>query len=311
MRRFKNILVVYDRFRGSRGALDHAISLAANNNAELTVALCLSEFDATVPADLVDTIIRGLHAHLQSLLDPGLAKGVNAQILTLRGRPFIQIIRTVLSAGHDLVIKSAGPDRDENGAARPFGSTELHLLRKCPCPVWILREDEPKAAQRVIAAVGPGFTRPEERQLDIRIMEIATSLAARENADVHALTVFETPDERLTRYLGITDRAELEDMCRRNAAIVDEEFRVFVDRFSRADHAITASTAIGTPADHIEAATDANPANIVVMATTRSAGTPGFFFGATAEGVLRQCVTGVLAIKPPGFVSPVAGPLTD
>jgi len=52
------------------------------------------------------------------------------------GTGFLQIIRTVLRNGHDLVIKPAeNPDFIE----RLFGSDDMHLLRKCPCPVWLTK----------------------------------------------------------------------------------------------------------------------------------------------------------------------------
>ena len=45
---------------------------------------------------------------------------------------FLEIIREVLRNGHDLVIKAA-----ESGGLldRVFGSNDMHLLRKCMCPV--------------------------------------------------------------------------------------------------------------------------------------------------------------------------------
>lgn len=306
MNRFKNILVVYDRFRGSRGALDQAIALAADNNAQLTVALCLSEFDDGAPAALVDSVVRGLEAHLQSLLEPCAAKDVPAKIRTLRGRPFIQIIRAVLADGHDLVIKSAAPIVFPGGDARPLGSTELHLLRKCPCPVWIIRDEAERPAARFIAAIGPGFAVDGGDATDVRIMELATALAKREQAETLAVHIFERPDDNLVRFLGIEDRHELDTLCRREARAVGKRFRAFVERFRPAAPSIRIHTGIGNAAQAIESAAGACPANVIVMATVRTATTPGFLFGSTAEAVLRRCATGVLAIKPPGFQSPVA-----
>lgn len=46
--------------------------------------------------------------------------------------------------------------------------------------------------------------------------------------------------------------------------------------------------------------------DLVVMGTLGRTGVAGFFIGNTAEMVLEQLKCSVLAIKPPGFVSPVA-----
>ena len=43
----------------------------------------------------------------------------------------------------------------------------------------------------------------------------------------------------------------------------------------------------------------------IVMGTVARTGVPGFFMGNTAETILDQLECSVLAIKPPGFVTPV------
>ena len=47
-------------------------------------------------------------------------------------------------------------------------------------------------------------------------------------------------------------------------------------------------------------------ADLVVMGTLARTGVPGLFIGNTAESILEQLHCSVLAIKPPGFVSPVS-----
>ena len=46
-------------------------------------------------------------------------------------------------------------------------------------------------------------------------------------------------------------------------------------------------------------------AEVVVMGTVARTGVPGFIVGNTAESILNQIDCCVLALKPPGFVSPV------
>jgi nucleotide-binding universal stress UspA family protein len=46
-------------------------------------------------------------------------------------------------------------------------------------------------------------------------------------------------------------------------------------------------------------------ADLVVMGTVARTGISGFFIGNTAEAILEQVQCSVLAIKPPGFISPV------
>ena len=46
-------------------------------------------------------------------------------------------------------------------------------------------------------------------------------------------------------------------------------------------------------------------ADIVVMGTVARTGISGFFMGNTAETILNRIDCSVLAVKPPGFVTPV------
>jgi universal stress protein E len=103
------------------------------------------------------------------------------------GHPFIEVIHAVLRDGHDLVIK---PARQLPGAGRLFGSTDLHLLRKCPCPVWIDRETEreelsagaagPSPCRRVVAAVDP--LQPGTEALNGRILDTAAAVAEQDGS---------------------------------------------------------------------------------------------------------------------------------
>ena len=46
-------------------------------------------------------------------------------------------------------------------------------------------------------------------------------------------------------------------------------------------------------------------ADLVVMGTVARTGIPGFIMGNTAETILNQINCSVLAVKPPGFITPV------
>ncbi len=68
--------------------------------------------------------------------------GVQVSIKVLHGTPFIAIIREVLWNGHDLVMITAENRRSLKNVL--FGTTTMHLMRKCPCPVWVMKPDQPK-----------------------------------------------------------------------------------------------------------------------------------------------------------------------
>ncbi|NIQ99685.1 MAG: universal stress protein, partial [Gemmatimonadales bacterium] len=69
----------------------------------------------------------------------------------LTGRPFLEAIKMVLRGHHDLVMTAAEGRRGFRQAL--FGTTSLHLIRKCPCPVWVVRPTRSRRARRILAAV--------------------------------------------------------------------------------------------------------------------------------------------------------------
>ena len=62
-------------------------------------------------------------------------RGFTAKVLG--GSPFIEVIKEVLRQGHDLVMMAAEGEGGVEDAL--FGSTSTHLMRKCPCPVWVMK----------------------------------------------------------------------------------------------------------------------------------------------------------------------------
>ena len=124
---------------------------------------------------------------------PSSKAGVRAGARVLSGKPFLEIIREVLREKHDLVIMTA--EGDEGLKTRLFGSTSLHLMRKCPCPVWVMKPTQGKRFARILAAVDtdPDESDTEHDALNTKIMDLATSLAEREQSElhiVHAWTMF-------------------------------------------------------------------------------------------------------------------------
>jgi nucleotide-binding universal stress UspA family protein len=61
----------------------------------------------------------------------------------------------------------------------------------------------------------------------------------------------------------------------------------------------------GSAREEIPALAKRLAADCILMGTVARTGIPGFIIGNTAETILEQIECSVLAIKPPGFVTPV------
>ena len=311
MQRFKNILFVSSAGAGPEPALIRAAELAALNGGKLTVVQTATPRPDAISDDLgnqIDGLFQVAEKEqlqeLAQLADSLETVGPRPSTRLLQGKPFLAIIQTVLRDGHDLVMKTAeGP----TGALRTrlFGSTDQHLMRKCPCPVWLFKRDQEAHFHSVLAAVDVGGG--GNSTLNGRILQLASTLSSRENAQLHVVHAWSLTGETFLRSsghkVGEEVMAQLFDAeenrrTRRLEALVDAE----VSPEARA----TLHVERGEPADGVGSVADSVGADVVVMGTLSRAGVRGLLIGNTAETVLGRLNCSVLTVKPEEFQTPVS-----
>jgi len=310
MQRFRNILFIADREDGLDAALDRAVALSTANSARLTV------MDVTPEAGIADFVKQSyavdLNAQirqqrlevLEALVHPYTAADTPVYTTVVTGIPFLEIVRAVLRNGHDLVMKVA--EQDTGLAPWLFGSTDMHLLRKCPCPVWIDHPHGLPSYDRLLAAVDPFDDASGD--LERLILDLATSLAGREHASLDVVHAWEMPGEStLASGRGRIPRTELERMLMETERRHREALNVLLHPYGLGSAADNVHVVKGRPARIISEYARKQRADLIVMGTLGRTGIPGLIIGNTAEDVLRQSQTAVLAVKPAGFVSPVTG----
>jgi len=305
MKRFKNILYFADGASEPCDTLARAVNLADDNKARLTVVDVIDQYPADLELErrLGFTINQLLHdsrlEDLMTLIEPHQQEGrlIYTQILT--GIPFVEVIQTVIHNGFDLVIKATRPP--EGLTDRLLGSTDLHLLRKCPCPVWIDRPGKSLPYNRVLAAVDPMSELGEARL----ILDLATSLADNVNADLKVLhswnfTAESTLRGGLVRIPAVeVDRMVLEE---KNNHII--QFDKLLEGYDMSTEHPAVHLIKGMAVPNILAA--AEDADLIVMGTVGRTGIPGLFIGNTAEDVMQNTQASILAVKPDCFRSPLA-----
>lgn len=308
MKRFKNILYFADgQDHGSTG-LQRAVTLAKANEARLTVVDVLSESDCPpgiekrFGIDLDQMLCERREAALEEMVAPHLDEQTMIYTRVMSGKPFIEVIRAILRNGHDLLIKDARPSGGFSG--RLLGSTDLHLLRKCPCPVWIDRPQARLPYRAILAAVNP---MEEDGQGCARlVLELSSSLARLESAHLAVVHAWELYGESMLRSGHASlppDKFEtvLRDTRRAHATQLDDLLRPY--GMSTEDTAVHLCK--GEPVKTINDLRESLEADLIVMGTVGRAGISGFFIGNTAEEVLQTTRASILAVKPAGFVSPV------
>ena len=300
-------------------ALKRGVTLARNNQALLTICAVVEPFPydvqmgitAVTPTELQSIAVSENRHWLDELVKSVATDGVPLEAKVLIGKPFIEIIRQVLENNHDLIIKCAEDTAGLRGMF--FGSTDMHLMRKCPCPMWIIKPMEHHKYRRILAAVDQDSEEPVTDVLNRQILEMSTSLALAEFSEAHIVHAWDVVGEDIFRSVrsGLSD-AEVDAMVEEEASVRRRWLEVLVKTYgSQADtnaidiletqlHVIKGHAKYVVPAIAHELAVD-----LVVMGTVARTGIAGFFMGNTAESILAQLDCSVLTIKPPGFISPI------
>lgn len=322
MKRFKDILCVVDASGACRSTIEHAVTLAENNQARLMVVEVSERITADmlmrqgghISADL-QAAIESMHADdIESLVEP-YRKRIDIRTKVLKGTAFLEIIREVLRNGHDLVIKTA---EHQDWLDRLFTSNDMHLLRKCPCPVWLDTQQAPKAYRRILVAVDVDDSCPPQELktrhlLNVQSMEMAASLALSEFAELHVAYIWmaigesamrgaflRMPEDQVAAYVEKVRRHQEDRLNALMREVTDKLGRDALDQLQPQTHLVK-----GLARREIPALAKWLEADLVVMGTVARTGVPGFIVGNTAETILNQLDRSVLAIKPLGFVTPV------
>jgi nucleotide-binding universal stress UspA family protein len=322
MKSFNSILyVVENPAEESSAAVARAVSLAENNQARLTVLHVAEEprlgpFAGSVKMEELMSRLR--RQATEQLSDKIRSTGNKTDIVVdVRfGTVFVEVVREVLRNKHDLVIKTVG----EGGAhSFLFGGTDQHLLRKCPCPVWVMVGETSENYRHILAAVDFDPWEEDDREnsvedaLNRQIIDFATSLAASDFAQLHVVHAWESITDNMIRAFS-SDMSEKEI-----AASREKERRKHQSRLDLLDNRIREQFGgdayrylsprfhfrEGAPRDVVPAFATELEVDLVVMGTVSRTGIPGLLIGNTAEVILNNLECSVLAVKPEGFVTPV------
>lgn len=311
MQRFHEILVLVSPDPEMPRVIARAAELAERNRARLTLidvvpglgTRRIGRGAAGTTVDLQELLVEARRAELEDLASRVMT--VETRVVVEVGVRFAKVIERVVEYEHDLVITA--PDRSESSRGLRGASTTLHLLRKCPVPVW---DDDPRTWGRpdVVVAVGPFPEDGEIGSLNRTLIELGVSLARIQGGQVHLVHAWRLEGEHLLRNSKVRLQPTQVD------ALVDEERIANEKTFDHILDGIDISgmdpklhLVHGRASDVIGRVVDDVQPGVVVMGTLARAGLRGLIIGNTAERILGDLEASVIAVKPPGFVSPVGG----
>ena len=314
MKRFKNILILYNQTVGDDAALDRATSLARVNGARLTLVEVVEKLPSFAAASIVSSVAeqRDLErrffeerqSHLDRVVEPLRQEGIDVSVSIMRGRIFLEIVRLVLRDEFDLVVMTADSLRGLRSIT--FGSNSMHVMRKCPCPVWVMKPKAGRTFRRILAAVDPDLKEDAPPSpLDVKILEMASSMARMEACELDIVNAWDYAGPDLD-----TSRSEItgeikERLIEKNEAARHAALDRLMGRVDLQGAKFEVHLPQGDPSVLIPQMVSDREVDLIVMGTATRTGIAGFLIGTTAEDVLRQVDCSVLTVKPDGFISPV------
>ena len=303
MKRFRNVLCFVDSLAEIRGALHRSAELAGRNGASLKIVDVIDDTPnwlGVLFKSHAGALEQQRSSQLQALAESVRDQATMVTTELLRGRPAIAIVREVLRNNFDLVLKDVRRSNSHNTLL--LDSVDMRLLRNCPCPVWLTARNHGTAHNVVLAAVDPSADDAEHKDMNRTILELASSLAAIDDAELHVITAWEARGESMLAGRVTHDRlqeyiAEIHHTAKLGLARALDPIRPPIDR--RRVHLRK-----GNPADVILSYAGEIKCDLLIIGTI-TCGVPALLIGNTADTVLRQIGCSVMTVKPKSFISPV------
>ncbi|MGB1262615.1 MAG: universal stress protein UspE [Cognaticolwellia sp.] len=307
MEKYQKILAVVDPTTEDQKAVKRAIELARKTCASITAFLTIYDFSYEMTTMLSSdereamrqSVINDRKQWLESLLADYDVSGLSVDCQVIwHNRPFEQIIEQVLHNGYDIVIK--GTHQHDKLKAVIFTPTDWHILRKCPCPVLLVKEHLWPDNGNIVAALNIGSDEEEHKSLNDKITAEAKQLTQVMHANLHLVNSFPGTPVNIAIEIPEFDASDY------NHSMLKHHKKAMLEH-AQAFNIAEENTHIkeGLPEDVIQNIASELDAELVILGTIGRTGLSAALIGNTAEHVIDRLNCDVLALKPDGYISPL------
>ncbi|ATC95030.1 universal stress protein UspE [Pseudoalteromonas tunicata] len=306
MNAIKKILAVLDPSKEQQKGLLRSFELARKSGASITAFLSVYDFSYEMTTmlsleerDLMrSAVIKSREDWIKSLIGPYL-NDLNIDLKVVwHNRPFEAVIQTVLSDGYDMVIK--GTHQHDTLKSVLFTPTDWHLIRKCPCPVLLVKEHDWQKQGSILAAVHSSCEDKEHQGLNHKIIKDAQFIAQLVQADVHLVNSYAGTPINIAIEIPEFNVAEF------NTSVKNHHLKCTAELAEQFSVAPThCHVKEGLPEDVIPVVANELDVELVVIGTVGRTGLSAALMGNTAEHVIDGLNCDVLALKPEGYKSPL------
>lgn len=306
MMHVKNILVLIDDFNKSKFAIKKALHFASMQKrvhlhfVKIVDSFCEINKVFNTP-HIEKLLLREMTEQISHLLDPK-HKNVTTSFDIKEGISFIEVTHEVVRYRPDILIIPE-PSAKESG----FSSNIFHIIRKCPCPIWVLRTSKAKEIFRILVAVDIDMNEKVRRNVNNQCMAFANLIASSEKAKIDVAHAWHLRNEYLlrsdTHYLRIAHH-QIDIMSEREKKYHKEWFTAWLKKQKKVPinrmHFIH-----GDATEVIPQIVKKEKINLLIMGSVGSIKTPGLLISNRAETILQNVDCSVITIKPEGFITPI------
>ncbi|MEQ2024840.1 universal stress protein UspE [Xenorhabdus szentirmaii] len=309
MANYQNLLVAIDPSQDDQPALRRAVYIVQRNGGrikaflsiydlsyEMTTLLSPEERNAmrkSVISQRVAWIKQQAHYYLES--------GIDIEIKVVwHNRPYEAIIQEVIAGNHDLLLKMAHQHSKLESII--FTPLDWHLLRKCPCPVWMVKDQVWPENGAAVVAVNLSHEEAYHSELNLKLVHETQDLAKRivKEPLIHLVSAYPVAPLNIATEIPDFDPNVYNQALRGQHLVAMKELRQKFCIDEQHTHVRE-----GVPERVIPETCDELNAGVVVLGILGRTGLSAAFLGNTAEHVIDKLKCDLLAIKPDGFICPI------
>lgn len=309
MQQYTNLFVVIDPDNEQQPALSRAIDIARRSKKATTLTLFLATFDFSYEMTSIlsgedretmqASVLNQRKEWLSNIIKQQDTDGINIKTSVVwHNRPYESMIEQIIENKHDLLIKNTHQHIKLGSIL--FTPTDWQLIRKCPCPVLLVKDQGWPINGKILVAVNVSSENETHEALNDKLIEEANSMAAMLNAEVYLVNAYPTMPVNVTIELPEFDPASCTDVVRGHHLIAMKALRQKHGIDEKNTFCQEGLAEVLIP--HI--ASEINAEQVIIGSTGRT-GLSAMFLGNTAEHTVDHLNCDVLAIKPDGYVSPL------
>jgi len=225
---------------------------------------------------------------LEQLAAPLRDVGLDVTVSAAWDHPLYEgIVRQALHSNPRIVVKDTHYHSRLERAF--FTNTDWQLIRGCPVPLWLVKQDRAFKSPVILAAVDPLHDNDKPAALDGRLLSEAFELADETGGILHVFHGYNP-------FIDPDDPKRAETAHEQAMQTLAEQFQLPADRVH---------VRPGNVVELLPALANEISADMVVMGAVSRSRLEHAIVGSTAENVLDLLPCDVLVVKPKGYVSPV------